>query len=58
MRQHRRDIELNIALREPAQSTPRREDGPAGTHFWVVDFAPPVKSAAAAPARAGSVSLK
>ena len=38
--QRRRDIQLDIALRAPAQSTPRQEAGPGGTHFWVIDFAP------------------
>jgi hypothetical protein len=36
--QRRRDIQLDIALRAPAQSTPRQEAGPGGTHFWVIDF--------------------
>ena len=44
--QRRRDIQLDIALRAPAQSTPRQEAGPGGTHFWVIDFAPPDKVAA------------
>ena len=44
--QRRRDIELDIALRAPAQSTPRQEAGPGGTHFWVIDFAAPDKVAA------------
>jgi len=39
--QRHRDIQLEIALRAPAQSTPRQEAGPGGTHFWVIDFAPP-----------------
>jgi len=43
--QRRRDIQLDIALREPAQSTPRQEAGPGGTHFWVIDFAPSDKVA-------------
>ena len=30
--QRRRDIQLDIALRAPAQSTPRQEAGPGGTH--------------------------
>jgi hypothetical protein len=46
--QRRRDIQLDIALRAPAQSTPRQEAGPGGTHFWVIDFAPPNKVAAGA----------
>ena len=44
--QRRRDIQLDIALRAPAQSTPRQESGPGGTHFWVIDFAAPDKVAA------------
>ena len=44
--QRRRNIQLDIALRAPAQSTPRQEAGPGGTHFWVIDFAPPDKVAA------------
>jgi len=44
--QRRRDIQLDIALRAPAQSTPRQEAGPGGTHFWVIDFAAPDKVAA------------
>jgi hypothetical protein len=38
--QRRRDVELAIALKEPAASTPRQEAGPNGTHFWIVDVAP------------------
>jgi hypothetical protein len=45
VRQRRRDIQLDIALRAPAQSTPRQEAGPGGTHFWVIDFAAPDKVA-------------
>ena len=45
VRQRRRDIQLDIALRAPAQSTPRQEAGPGGTHFWVIDFAPTEKVA-------------
>ena len=44
--QRRRNIQLDIALRAPAQSTPRQEAGPGGTHFWVIDFVPPDKVAA------------
>jgi len=38
--QRPRDVQLDIALRQPAKPTPRQEEGPAGTHFWVIDFAP------------------
>jgi hypothetical protein len=54
--QRRRDIRLDIALKGPAQPTPRQEAGPDGTHFWVIDFAASAKAAVAAPEK--SVSLK
>jgi hypothetical protein len=53
--QRRRDIQLAIALKGSAQPTPSQQTGPDGSHFWVIDFAPPAKLAAA-PAK--SVSLK
>jgi hypothetical protein len=57
--QRRRDIELDVALRAAVQSIARREEGPGGTHFWVIDFTPAGEEAAApVPARTGSVSLK
>jgi len=43
--QRRRDIQLDIALSAPTQSTPRQEAGPGGTQFWVIDFASPDKVA-------------
>ena len=57
--QRRRDIELDVALRAAVQSIARREAGPGGTYFWVIDFAPAgTEAAAPVPARTGSVSLK
>ena len=58
--QRHRDVELDIALKGPAQATQRQQAGPDGTHFWVIDFAAPEKVAApvAVPAPAKSVSLK
>jgi hypothetical protein len=48
--QRRNGVELDIALKEPASATPRKEAGPGGSQFWVLwvlDFAP---TAAARPA--------
>lgn len=39
-KQRRKDVELRIALREPARSTPGTEAGPNGTRFLVFDFPP------------------
>jgi hypothetical protein len=44
-KQHGKDVELLITLREPASSTPATESGPNGTRFLVFDF-PPGKPAA------------
>jgi hypothetical protein len=38
--QRGRNIEVEIALKEPVAATPRKEVGPNGTHFWVLDFPP------------------
>lgn len=38
--QRKRGVELDIALKEPAAATPRKESGPGGSQFWVLDFAP------------------
>jgi hypothetical protein len=43
-RQKGHDVEIRIALREPASATPRPEVGPDGTQFLVMDF-PPGKAA-------------
>jgi hypothetical protein len=53
--QRRHDVELEIALNAPTQSTSRQETGADGSHFWVIDFAPPAKTA---PTPGKSVSLK
>lgn len=37
-RQRRNDVELRIALKEPATPTPRTQEGPDGTQFLVLDF--------------------
>jgi hypothetical protein len=39
-RQRHKDVELRIALKEPATPTPRTEPGPDGTQFLVLDFPP------------------
>lgn len=39
-KQRRKDVELVIALREPARSTPATEVGPNGTRFLVFEFPP------------------
>jgi hypothetical protein len=39
-RQRHKDVELRIALKEPATPTPRTEPGPDGTQFVVLDFPP------------------
>ncbi len=36
--QHKRDVELRVALKEPVTAVPRTEPGPDGTHFLVLDF--------------------
>jgi hypothetical protein len=38
--QRRKDVELRIALKQPATPTPRTEAGPDGTQFLVLDFPP------------------
>jgi hypothetical protein len=43
-KQRRENVELLIALREPASATPGTEPGPNGTRFLVFDF-PPGKAA-------------
>ena len=53
--QHRRDVELAIALKAPAQSVPHKETNADGSHFWVIDFTPP-EQAPVPPEK--SVSLK
>jgi hypothetical protein len=53
--QRRRDVQLDIALRQPAKPTPRQEEGPAGTHFWVIDFAAPETVVTATPQKPGSL---
>jgi hypothetical protein len=53
--QRHRDVELDIALRQPAKPTPRQEDGPDGTHFWVIDFSPAPEVVTAIPEKPGSL---
>ena len=53
--QRHRDVQLDIALRQPAKPTPRQEEGPNGTHFWVIDFALAEEVATAAPEKPGSL---
>jgi hypothetical protein len=53
--QRHRDVKLEIALRQAVKATPRQEDGPDGTHFWVIDFAPAEAVASATPAKPGSL---
>jgi hypothetical protein len=49
------DLEIEIALRQPATATSRKEVGPGGSSFWVLDFArdsqstAPTTTAAATP---------
>lgn len=38
--QRRKDVELRIALKEPASATPRSEPGPDGSQFVVLEFPP------------------
>lgn len=41
--QHHKDVALHIALSQPVGDVaPRKEPGPNGSQFWVIDF-PPVK---------------
>jgi hypothetical protein len=40
IRQRRKDVELSIALKEPATPSPRVEPGPDGTQFIVLEFPP------------------
>jgi hypothetical protein len=47
IRQRRKDVELDIALKEVAAPVPRLEDGPDGSQFIVLEF-PPGRPAAAA----------
>jgi hypothetical protein len=49
--QRKGGVELDIALKEPSAATPRKESGPGGSQFWVLDFAP---SDAAKPATASA----
>jgi hypothetical protein len=39
-RQRRKDVELEIVLKEPVHPEPRTEAGPNGTHFVVLEFPP------------------
>jgi hypothetical protein len=52
--QRRRDVELDISLKELAAPVPRLEDGPDGSQFIVLEFPPgrPAPSASDAPAPA------
>jgi hypothetical protein len=52
--QRRRDVRLDIALKEPVQATTHQQPGPDGTQFWVIDFALADK-VAAAPQKSGSL---
>lgn len=45
-RQHKRDVEIVISLKNAVSATPRVEDGPDGTKFLVVDFPNAPKTAA------------
>lgn len=51
--QRRKDVELDIALKEPASPSPRTEPGPDGTQFLVFEF-PLGKPAADTPPAATS----
>jgi hypothetical protein len=48
VRQRRKDVQLDIALKQPAPATSHKQTGPNGSQFWVIDFA------TAAPGRAAS----
>ena len=39
--QRKKDIEVAVALREAADSTPRKQAGPNGSQFWILDFPQP-----------------
>jgi hypothetical protein len=39
--QRKKDIEVDVALREAADSTPRKVAGPNGSQFWILDFPQP-----------------
>jgi hypothetical protein len=41
--QRKKDVALLIGLKEPLEATPRKEPGPNGSQFWVLDF-PSAKS--------------
>jgi hypothetical protein len=47
IRQRRKDVELDISLKETAAPVPRLEDGPDGSQFLVLEF-PPGRPAAGA----------
>jgi len=36
--QRKKDVALLIGLKAPLEATPRREPGPNGSQFWVLDF--------------------
>jgi hypothetical protein len=40
IRQRRKDVELDISLKEAAAPVPRLEDGPDGSQFIVLEFPP------------------
>jgi hypothetical protein len=43
--QHHKDVELKIALKQPATPTSRTEPGPDGTQFLVLEFPPGLPAA-------------
>ncbi|HEY2903204.1 MAG TPA: AMIN domain-containing protein [Polyangia bacterium] len=38
LRQQKKDVAVLIALKEPVDVVPRKESGPNGSQFWVLDF--------------------
>jgi hypothetical protein len=53
--QRHRDVQLDIALKQPATPTPREETGSDGTHFWVIDFVPAPAVVTATPEKPASL---
>jgi hypothetical protein len=56
--QRRNGVQLDIALKEPASATPHKQPGPAGTQFWVLEFAPTAASKASPRERKDRKELK
>jgi hypothetical protein len=49
VRQRRGGVELHIALREPVAARQHKQEGPAGSQFWMLDFGPAQAAGATPP---------